>query len=198
MVKQMIDGEQFTLKLYQPYWYDVDTTKINSVKDIAELITALKMKVSTDYENFDKVKKFLIIPEEPKGLEYYQKEIEDKFEELLVKTKRKFAVSQESAEYHYNNKCKLINDNFEYAKTYGYFRPKITLYGVDGSLLVSEGNGLSWADPYAGATFEVKPDKNSVGYWDVPPSIRIWLKKKPNPIVRYFCKLLLNFTWKDK
>jgi hypothetical protein len=26
----------------------------------------------------------------------------------------------------------------------------------------------------------------------------VYLRKKPNPIVRYFSKLLLNFEWKDK
>jgi hypothetical protein len=26
----------------------------------------------------------------------------------------------------------------------------------------------------------------------------VYLKKKPNRVVRYFTKLLLDFTWKDK
>ena len=50
-------------------WYDVDSTKLTSAKDIAELLTALEMRVSPTSKNFDKVKKFLIIPEKPQKLE---------------------------------------------------------------------------------------------------------------------------------
>jgi hypothetical protein len=56
---------QGTLYIHQN-WYDVDSTKLTSAKDIAELLTALEMRVSPTCENFDKVKKFLIIPEKPK------------------------------------------------------------------------------------------------------------------------------------
>ena len=50
-------------------WYDVDTTKLTSVKYIAALFDAMGLKVSETNENFDKVKHLLIIPEEPQTLE---------------------------------------------------------------------------------------------------------------------------------
>jgi hypothetical protein len=71
---------------------------------------------SEDYEYFDKIKHLLIIPEKPKTLEEISQELDEKFEELLVKTQRKFAVSKESAEYRYNQKFNRIIENFESAK----------------------------------------------------------------------------------
>jgi hypothetical protein len=46
-------------------WYDVDTTKITSIKDVKALFDAIGLRVSETNENFDKVKHLLIIPEEP-------------------------------------------------------------------------------------------------------------------------------------
>ena len=45
-------------------WYDVDTTKITSIKDVQAVFSAIGLKVSETNENFDKVKHLLIIPEE--------------------------------------------------------------------------------------------------------------------------------------
>jgi hypothetical protein len=47
-------------------------------------------------------------------------------------------------------------------------------------------------------TTEFRVGPNEVGYWDIKPNIKVYLKKKPNRVVRYFTKLLLDFTWKDK
>jgi hypothetical protein len=47
-------------------------------------------------------------------------------------------------------------------------------------------------------TTEFRIGKDVVGYWDIKPNIKVYLEKKPNRIVRYFSKLLLDFTWKDK
>jgi len=44
---------------------------------------------------------------------------------------------------------------------------------------------------------EFRIGKDEVGYWDIKPNIKVYLKKKPNRVVRYFTKLLLDFTWKD-
>ena len=40
-------------------WYDVDTTKITSIKDVQAVFSAIGLKVSETNENFDKVKHLL-------------------------------------------------------------------------------------------------------------------------------------------
>jgi hypothetical protein len=115
-----------------------------------------------------------------------------------VKTKRKFFVSQQTAEYHYNKKFEKINKNFKYMKQWGHL-PLITLIPdgqilTNGSYLVSTGNGnVSW-----GTEFNLNPSKNSVGYYYVKPDVKFHMTKTPNIIVRFFMKNLLNFEWKDK
>ncbi len=146
---------------------------------------------SEDYEYFDKIKHLLIIPEPRKSLEEIQQELDEKFEELLVKTKRKFAVSKESAEYRYNQKFNRIIENFEDAKKYGSFPTRITIGKLDYSTLTTNST-LS-----LNTEFRVYNNKE-VGYWDIKPNIKVYLERKPNMIVRYFTKLLLDFTWKDK
>jgi hypothetical protein len=144
---------------------------------------------SEDYEYFDKIKHLLIIPEPRKSLEEIQQELDEKFEELLVKTKRKFAVSKESAEYRYNQKFDRIIRDFEHAKTYGNFPTKITIGKLDYSTLTTNST-LSLNTEYRIGT-------NEVGYWSIQPNIKVYLERKPNVIVRYFSKLLLDFEWKS-
>ena len=50
-------------------WYDVDTNKITSIKDVKALFDAIGLRVSETNENFDKVKHLLIIPDQPKTLD---------------------------------------------------------------------------------------------------------------------------------
>jgi hypothetical protein len=184
-----------------PEFYSIDFEKLNtaSVKDIAHLFGI--MGFNEDYEYFDEIKHLLKIPkppEPPKSLEELQQELNEKFEELLVKTKRKFFVSQQTAEYHYNKKFEKINKNFKYMKQWGHL-PLITLIPdgqilTNGSYLVSTGNGnVSW-----GTEFNLNPSKNSVGYYYVKPDVKFHMTKTPNIIVRFFMKNLLNFEWKDK
>lgn len=45
--------------------------------------------------------------------------------------------------------------------------------------------------------FVLKPDAIGVGYWEIDPNIKVYRKTKPNRIVRYFSRLLLDFHWKD-
>ena len=60
---------QGTLYIGRTKWYDVDTNKINSIKDVKALFDAIGLKVSETNENFDKVKHLLIIPDQPKTLD---------------------------------------------------------------------------------------------------------------------------------
>ena len=184
--------EKPTLKINQPNWYKVDVEKLHSqrMEDVAYLFAT--MMVAEDYEHFDKVKKFLIIPEPRKSIEELQQELDKKFDDLLIKTKRKFSVSQQSAEYHYNQKFKKITDNFEHMKKWGDF-PRITLVPNGSNYLVANSAGsLTW-----GTEFNLNPSKNSVGYYYVEPDVKINMTKKPNIIVRFFMDKLLGFRWID-
>ena len=55
---------QGTLYIGRTKWYDIDTTKITSIKDVKALFDAIGLKISETNENFDKVKHLLIIPED--------------------------------------------------------------------------------------------------------------------------------------
>ena len=143
-----------------------------------------------DFEYFDVIKPYLDIPEKPKTLEEIQQECEEKFDKHIESIKHKFAELKCHQEYYYNQRFNRIIENFEHAKTYGNFPTTIKLGPLDGSYLVAN-NTVPWST-------EFRIGKTEVGYWDIKPNIKVYLEKKPNRIVRYFSKLLLDFTWKDK
>ena len=144
-----------------------------------------------DYEYFDVIKPYLDIPEKPKTLEEIKQELDEKFEELLVKIKRKSDVSKQIAESNYENKFDMISYNFEYAVKNGHF-PAQRLFGIAYSNL-SVNNAITVT-----SNFVAKPNAFGVGYWEIDPNIQVYRKTKPNRIVRYFSRLLLDFHWKDK
>jgi len=143
-----------------------------------------------DFEYFDVIKPYLDIPEPPKSLEEIQQECEEKFDDLIERTKNSFYKSKYIAETLYETKFNRIIENFEYAKEHGQFPVRLTIGNLDCSTL-----GVSSAVDW---TTEFRIGKDEVGYWDIKPNIKVYLKKKPNRVVRYFTKLLLDFTWKDK
>jgi hypothetical protein len=130
----------------------------------------------------------LDIPEKPKTLEELKEELDNTLEELLVKTKRKFAVSKESSEYRFKLKSDQANSRFEYAKTYGHFAPSLTL--------ITTGTGIT-ASNYSWGT-ELKIGPSSVGYYLIKPNFRICMEKKPNRIVQFFMRNLLGLNWVDE
>ena len=141
-----------------------------------------------DYEYFDLVKPYLDIPEPRKSLEKIKQELDEKFEELWVKIKRKSDVSKQIAERNYENKFDKIFDNFQFAVKNGHF-PVQRLFGIDYSN-VSVNTAIT-------SNFVIKPNAIGVGYWEIDPNIQVYRKTKPNRIVRYFSRLLLDFHWKD-
>lgn len=143
-----------------------------------------------DFEYFDVIKPYLDIPKPPKSLEEIQQECEEKFDDLIERTKNSFYKSKYIAETLYETKFNRIIENFEYAKEHGQFPVRLTIGNLDCSTL-----GVSSAVDW---TTEFRIGKDEVGYWDIKPNIKVYLKKKPNRVVRYFTKLLLDFTWKDK
>jgi hypothetical protein len=151
------------------------------------------------YEKYELLKEYFTIPNEPqeikfelprKSLEEISQEFDEKIDYLLVKTQRKFAVSKETAEHFYNHKFNRIIENFEYAKEHGQFPVRLTIGNLDCSTL-GVSSAVDWST-------EFRIGKDEVGYWNIKPNIKVYLKKKPNRVVRYFTKLLLDFTWKDK
>ena len=176
-------------------WYDVDTNKITSIKDVEALFCAMGLKVSETNENFDKVKHLLIIPEEPKGIEYYQKELDEKFDALIKTTKEKFECSQYFAEKRYNREFDCIIQDFEYAKQYGRFPHKLTLgYSkFDSSNFVVSGSSVE-------SSFVIKQGKKHDGYYTNGNRryLKYYMPDKPNMIVRFFMKTCLGFWWVDE
>jgi len=145
-----------------------------------------------DYEYFDIIKPYLDVPEPRKSLEELSQELDEKFDDLLVRTKRKFALSKETAEYHYNRKFETINGNFEYAKTHGYF-PQITF--LDGSKFT-----ISSKFDISSPSFAIKQSNSHQGYYTIGEDryYRFYMEKKPNMIFRFFVYKLMGFKWIDE
>ncbi len=171
-------------------WYDVDTTKLTSIKDIEAVFSAIGMKVSETNENFDKVKHLLIIPEEPKTLDEISQELDEKFDALIKTTKEKFECSNYFAGKRYNQKFDRIIENFEYAKEHGSFPQKFTL---DYSQFVATGCSVE-------SSFVIKQGKKHEGYYTNGNRryLKYYMPDKPNVIVRFFMRTCLGFVWVDE
>ena len=173
-------------------YYPVSMEKLEraSMKEAAYLIAP--MNIGEDYEYFDKVKHLLIIPEKPKTLEEIKQELDKEFEELLVKIKRKSHLSKQIAEREYEDKFDRISYNFQCAVNNGFFPQYLSLTTSGNATIgnASIGNVITY-------NFVLKPDAIGVGYWEIDPKIQVYRKTKPNRIVRYFSRLLLDFHWKD-
>jgi hypothetical protein len=183
----IIPKETPTLNIKQSNWYKVDVEKLHSqrMEDVAYLFAT--MMVSEDYEHFDKVKKFLIIPEKPKTLEQIQQELDEKIDDLIERTKNNFYKSKYIAETLYETKFNRIIENFEYAKEHGQFPPKLTY-----SNLIATGSNIT-------STFVIKQGNNHEGYYTFGNcrSFRYYMPTKPNFIVRFCMDNLLGFKWID-
>jgi hypothetical protein len=142
-----------------------------------------------DYEYFDVIKPYLDIPEKPKTLEEISQEFDEKIDKQIEDVEYKFAQLKYYQEYQFSKKITKIIEDIEYAKEHGQFPVKLTV----GDLCCSNVGISSTVD----WSTEFRIGKDEVGYWDIKPNIKVYLKKKPNRVVRYFTKLLLDFTWKD-
>jgi hypothetical protein len=142
-----------------------------------------------DYEYFDAIKPYLDIPEPRKSLEEIKQELDEKFEKLIERTHLQYRIGHNWTYTlrKYNQFCKYQDADFEYAKRNGHFKPKLK-FGINTELSVNSAFT---------SNFVIKPNGNDVGYWEIQPNIQVYRKTKPNRIVRYFTKLLLDFTWKS-
>jgi hypothetical protein len=172
-------------------WYDVDTTKLTSIKDVEAVFCAIGLRVSETNENFDKVKHLLIIPEQPKTLDEIQQEFDEKIDALIKTTKEKFEYSKVVAEKGYKYEFDKIIERFEYAKEHGQFPPKLKL---------TYGTGLSaYVSSYPETSFVIKQGNNHKGYYTIGNQryLRYYMPDKPNRLVRFFMKTCLGFVWVD-
>jgi len=186
--KFTIPKETPILEIHQPNWYKVDVEKLHfqKMEDVAYLFAT--MMVSKDYEHFDKVKKFLLIPEESKTLEEISQEFDEKIDKRIESIKHKFAELKCHQEYQYQVKFNRIFENFEYAKEHGQFRPKLTY-----SNLIATGSNIT-------STFVIKQGNKHEGYYTFGNcrSFKYYMNKKPNFVVRFCMDKLLEFKWVDE
>jgi hypothetical protein len=148
-----------------------------------------------DHEKYELLKEYFTIPNETqelkfelprKSLEEIQQELDEKFDNLLVKTQRKFAVSKETAEHFYNHKFNKIIENFEHAKKYGNFPAKL-----DYSKLTATGSNIT-------SNFVIKEGGKEVGYYTFGSGyLKYYMNKKPNFLIRFCMDKLLGFRWVD-
>ena len=150
-----------------------------------------------EYEYFDVIKDYLDIPEKPKSLDEISQELDEKFEKLIEQYKRNSYASKLTAERNYENKFDKIFDNFEYAKTQGYF-PKVTFISsgtLDYSKLSVTGGG-----EFSSPCFMVKHGSSHQGYYTIGDDgyYKFYMEKKPNAFFRFFVYKLMGFRWVDE
>jgi hypothetical protein len=181
--------------------HKLDTSKLKTIKDVKNVFECMGLysNASEDNEQYELLKEYFTIPNEPqelkfelprKSLEEISQEFDEKIDKQIEDVEYKFAALKYRQEYQFSKKITKIIEDIEYAKEHGQFPVRLTVGTSDGSYLVAN-NTVSWNTEY-------RIGVDEVGYWDIKPNIKVYLKKKPNRVVRYFTKLLLDFTWKDK
>jgi hypothetical protein len=191
-----MNNEQGTLKI-GPSGYKLNPEKlVGAPQNVLPYILGC-FYFKEEYEYFDIVKPYLDIPEPHKTLDEISKELDEKFEKLIEQTKRNFYASKLTGERNYDWNFGRIFDNFEYAKTQGYF-PKVTFISsgtLDYSKLsVNAGSNIS------SPCFMVKHGSSHQGYYTIGDDgyYRFYMEKKPNVIFRFFVKKCMGFRWIDE
>jgi hypothetical protein len=177
-------------KMTEQTHYKLDVDKIKTTKDVKNVFELLNLGfyLPEDHKNYNLFKELTIQPEKPKGIEYYQKELDKKFEEIIEQYKRNSYASKLTAERKYEDKFDRISYNFQCAVNNGFFPQHLSLTTSGNA---SIGNAITH-------NFVIKSNDIGVGYWEIDPNIKVYRKTKPNRIVRYFSRLLLDFHWKDR
>jgi hypothetical protein len=181
--------------------HKLDVSKIKTLTDVKNVFECMNLYASAeeDNEQYELLKEYFTIPNEPqelklelprKSLEEISQEFDEKIDKQIEDVEYKFAQLKYYQEYQFSKKITRIIEDIEYAKEHGQFPVRITVGNLDCSTL-GVSSAVDWST-------EFRIGKDEVGYWDIKPNIKVYLKKKPNRVVRYFTKLLLDFTWKDK
>jgi hypothetical protein len=181
--------------------HKLDISKIKTLTDVKNIFECmcLSSNASEEHEKYELLKEYFTIPNEAqelkfeyprKSLEEISQEFDEKIDKQIEDVEYKFAQLKYYQEYQFSKKITRIIEDIEYAKEHGQFPVRLTIGNLDCSTL-GVSSVVDW-------TTEYRIGKDEVGYWDIKPNIKVYLKKKPNRVVRYFTKLLLDFTWKDK
>jgi hypothetical protein len=181
------------MKLYK---FNIEKLKKTNIGVLANLYSELRVPEDADY--FEEVKHLLIIPEEPKSLGEIQKDFEDKIDNIVLSVKNKYKMAKERAEKNYNRDLQVIRINFETAIKTGYFPQRISCvqYNSDNFLTTSSAS-LSWTRSVTDSIFSIGSSSNSVGYYEISNTCRIFIDKKPNFITKTIVKLIFNWSWKN-
>ena len=180
--------------------HKLDTSKLKTIKDVRNVFDTLELvaSFSEDNEKYEMAKEYYTIPYvvpeltgfklPRKSLEEISQEFDEKIDDLLVKTQRKFAVSKETAEHFYNHKFNRIIENFEYAKKNGQFPQKSILTYSDN---LGTNNFTS--------SLVIKSGGKEVGYYTFGNRkyFKYFMDEKPNFVVRFCMDKLLGFKWID-
>jgi hypothetical protein len=178
-------------KMTEKPHYKLDVDKIKTIKDIKNVFELLDLGfyLPEDHKDYNLFKELTIQPEEPrKSLEEIKQELDKKFEEIIEQYKRNSYAYKLTAERKCEDKFDRISYNFQCAVNNGVFPQHLYLTTLGNA---SIGNVITHK-------FVMKPDAIGVGYWEIDPQIQVYRKTKPNRIVRYFSRLLLDFHWKDR
>ena len=188
---------QGELYIHQPNWYKVDVEKLKGAPQSVLPYILGCFYFKEEYEYFDVIKDYLDIPEPHKSLDEISQELGEKFEKLIEQYKRNSYSSKICAESKYEREFDKIFDNFEYAKTQGYF-PQVTFISsgtLDYSKLsVNIGSNIS------SPCFMVKHGSSHQGYYTIGDDgyYRFYMEKKPNAFFRFFVYKLMGFRWVDE
>jgi hypothetical protein len=181
----------------EPLNHKLDVSKIQTLEDVRNVFECMNLYASAeeDNEQYELLKEYFTIPNEPQKLEYprksleeIQQECEEKFDKHIESIKHKFAELKCHQEYYYNQRFNRIIENFEHAKTYGSFPAKLDY----SKLIVTGGSNIT-------SNFVIKSGGKEVGYYTIGNGyLRFYMPYKPNAITRWFMDKCLSIRWVDE
>ncbi len=182
----------------EPLNHKLDISKIKTLTDVKNVFECMSLysNVSEDNEQYELIKEYFTIPNEPqelkfelprKSLEEITQEFNEKIDKQVEDVKYKFEQLKYRQEYQFSKKITQIIEDIEYARENGSFPAKL-----DYSKLTATGSNIT-------STFVIKQGNNHEGYYTFGNRkyFKFYMPDKPNAIVRFFMKVCLSFVWVD-
>jgi len=197
-----------TKQMTEPTGYKLNPKKLRGVSTSVLPAFLGAFYYTEDYEYFDVIKPYLIIPEEPKTLEEIKQELDKKFEKIIEQYKRNSYASKLTAERKYEDKFDRISYNFQCAVNNGFFPQYLSITTSGNSLTTSanslftvNGGGLSLNNAIISNVnthnIVINSNVNNVGYWESKPIFKVYFNKRPNWLSRICAKIIFDITWKS-
>jgi hypothetical protein len=184
----------------EPLNHKLDVSKIQTLEDVKNVFECMSLysNASEDNEQYELIKEYFTIPNEPqelvgfklprKSLEEIQQEFDEKIDKQIEDVEYKFEQLKYRQEYQFSKKITKIIEDIEYARENGRFPLKLTL---DYSKLTATGGNIT-------SSFVIKEGGKEVGYYTFGNGyLKYCMNKKPTAIVRFFMNKLLDFRWID-